>query len=144
MQWRRALLEKPQVMQLLKNFPTFYGIRRFVTMFTRALDWSLSWAKSIQPIPPHHISLRYILMLSTHLRLDLSSGLLPYRFPANILYAIHFYPIRATWPANFTLLDLGLLSKEFVQVRDPSWCFDTSLFFTVRSSRQSPTSKLED
>jgi hypothetical protein len=23
--WRRALLEKPPVMELLKNFPTFYG-----------------------------------------------------------------------------------------------------------------------
>jgi hypothetical protein len=37
-----ALLEKPTVMQLLKNFPTFYGTGRFNTVFTRALHWSLS------------------------------------------------------------------------------------------------------
>jgi hypothetical protein len=36
--------------QLLKNFPAFYGTRRFITVFTRALHWSLSWARSIQSI----------------------------------------------------------------------------------------------
>jgi hypothetical protein len=30
------VLETPIVAQLLKNFPTFYRIRRFITMFTRA------------------------------------------------------------------------------------------------------------
>jgi hypothetical protein len=30
------------VQQLLKNFPAFYGTRRFITVFTRALHWSLS------------------------------------------------------------------------------------------------------
>jgi hypothetical protein len=37
----RALLEKLSIVQLLKNFPVFYGTRRFITMFTRALHWSL-------------------------------------------------------------------------------------------------------
>jgi hypothetical protein len=45
--WSWALLEKPPVVQLLKNFPAFYGTRRFITVFTRALHWSLSWARSI-------------------------------------------------------------------------------------------------
>jgi hypothetical protein len=45
-QWSWTLLEKPPVMQLLKNFPIFYGTRRFITVFTRALHWSLSSAKS--------------------------------------------------------------------------------------------------
>jgi hypothetical protein len=31
-----SLLEKPTVAQLLKNFPIFYGTRRFITVFTRA------------------------------------------------------------------------------------------------------------
>jgi hypothetical protein len=34
-------LEKPPVVQLLKNFPAFYGTRRFITVLTRALHWSL-------------------------------------------------------------------------------------------------------
>jgi hypothetical protein len=39
------LLEKPPNVQPLKNFPTFYGTRRLITVFTRALHWSLSWAR---------------------------------------------------------------------------------------------------
>jgi hypothetical protein len=37
----RTLLEKPLVVQLLNNFPTFYGTRRFITLFTTALRQSL-------------------------------------------------------------------------------------------------------
>jgi hypothetical protein len=42
-----ALLEKLQIVQPLKNFPAFYGTRRFTTVFTRALQWSVLWARSI-------------------------------------------------------------------------------------------------
>jgi hypothetical protein len=43
--------------QPLKKFPAFYGTRRFITVFTRALHWSLSTARSIQSIPSHPIYL---------------------------------------------------------------------------------------
>jgi hypothetical protein len=59
--WSWALL-----VQLLKNFPAFYRTRKFITVFTRALHWSLSWARSTQSIPSHPSSLRSILILSTH------------------------------------------------------------------------------
>jgi hypothetical protein len=75
----------PPVAQLLKNFPTFYGTQRFITVFTRALHWSLSWTKSIQSIPPHPICLRSILILTSHLCLGLHNGLFPSDFPAKIL-----------------------------------------------------------
>jgi hypothetical protein len=51
--WSWALLAKPPVAQLLENFPTFYGSCRFITVFTRAVHWSLPWARSIQSIPLH-------------------------------------------------------------------------------------------
>ncbi|PNF42139.1 hypothetical protein B7P43_G10280 [Cryptotermes secundus] len=76
-----ALLEELPILQLLKNFPAFYGTRMFITMFTRALHWSLSSARSIQSIPSHPISLRSILLLFTHLRLGLPSGLFPSGIP---------------------------------------------------------------
>jgi hypothetical protein len=59
--WSWALLEKLSIVHLHKNLPAIYGTRRFITVFTRALHWSLSWAKSIQSIPFHPISLRSIL-----------------------------------------------------------------------------------
>jgi hypothetical protein len=35
--WSRVLLEKLTVPQLVKKFPAYYGTRRFITAFTRAL-----------------------------------------------------------------------------------------------------------
>jgi hypothetical protein len=87
-----ALLEEPPVVQSLKNSPKFYGTWKFITVFTRALHWSLSWARSIQSIPSHPIYLKTILTLSTHLRLRLPSGLFPSGFPTNILHTFLFSP----------------------------------------------------
>jgi hypothetical protein len=98
--WSWALPEKPPVVQLLKNFPAFYGARRFITVFTRAIYWFLSWGRSIPSIPSNPISLRSILILSTHLCHGLPSRPIPSGFLANILYAFLFAHIRATCPAH--------------------------------------------
>jgi hypothetical protein len=95
---RWALPEKLAIVQPIKNFPAFYGTRKYITVFTRALHWSLSWARSIQAIPPHPLSLRSILILSTHLRLGLPSGLFPisiHRLP----FVLHALPSASslTW-----------------------------------------------
>jgi hypothetical protein len=58
-------------------------------MFTRTLHWFLSWARLIQPIPPHPISLGSILTLSSHPHESLPSGL-HHGFPIKILYAFLF------------------------------------------------------
>jgi hypothetical protein len=77
-------------------------------VFTRALHWSLSWASSIQSLPSHPISPRSILILSTHLRLGLPSGLFPSGFPTNILYAFLVSPIRTTCPTHLILLRISI------------------------------------
>jgi hypothetical protein len=46
-----------------------YGTRRFITVFTQACHWTLFWASWIQFAPSIPISLRSIVMLSSHLRL---------------------------------------------------------------------------
>jgi hypothetical protein len=51
--WNWALLEKRPIVQALKRYPAFYGTRRFITVFTRALQWSLSepdWPSPHHPI----------------------------------------------------------------------------------------------
>ena len=84
--WCRVLLEKLTGLQIFKKFPAFHGTRRFITALTSFLQLSLSWASPIQSIYPHPNSCRSILILSTHLRLGLHSGLLPSGFPTKILY----------------------------------------------------------
>ena len=78
--WCRILLEKLTGLQIVKKFPTFHGTRRFITALTSFRHLSLYWASPIQSIYPHPTSWKSILILSTHLRLGLPSGL-SLRFP---------------------------------------------------------------
>jgi hypothetical protein len=104
--WCRFLLEMLTGLQLVKKFPAFHGTRRFITALTSVHHLSLSWAIPIQSIYPHPTSWRSILILSTHQRLGLPSGLLPSGFPSNTLYAPLSSPICATWPSpSYLLLD---------------------------------------
>ena len=89
-----VLLEKLTGLQLVKKFPAFHGTWRFINALTSVRQLSLSWASPIQSIYPHPTSCRSILILSTHLRLDLPSGLLPSGFPSKTLYTPLSSPIR--------------------------------------------------
>ena len=98
--WCRVLLEKLTGLQVLKKFPAFHGTRRFITAHTSVRHLPLSWASPIQSTYPHPTSWRSILILSTHLRLGLPNGLLPFGFPTKTLtptspypYAPHAQPI---------------------------------------------------
>ena len=82
----RVLLEKLTGLQLVKKFPAFHGTRRFITALTSVRHLSLSWTSPIQSIYPHPTSWRSILILSTHLRLGLPSGLFPSGFPTKTPY----------------------------------------------------------
>jgi len=64
---------------------------------------SLSWASPIQSIYPHPNSWRSILILSTHLRLGLPSGLLPFGFPNKTLYTPSPHPYAPHTEQNYQL-----------------------------------------
>jgi hypothetical protein len=75
----------------------------FTTAVTTALHLSLSCATPIYSKPSHLMSTKYILMLSTHLRLGPPSGPFPPVLLTNNLYTFFFSPIHTTCRAH-TLL----------------------------------------
>jgi hypothetical protein len=89
--WSRGLLEKLTVSQLVKKFPAFYGTRRFITLFTTARHLSLSWASSIQSMPPPHFKIHCNIILS-------STPGCPSDPPTEILYAPPFSPHACYMP----------------------------------------------
>ena len=98
--WCRVFLEKLTGLQLVKKLPAFHGTRRFITALTSVLPVSLYWASPIQYVHPHPTSWRSILILATHLRVGLPSGLFPsgsppspYTTPSPHPYAPHAQPI---------------------------------------------------
>jgi len=73
----RILIESWLSLSLPKISYFLHGTRRFLNMLTKVHHWPLSWASRIQFAPSNPFFLRSILMSSSHLRLDLSSGILP-------------------------------------------------------------------
>jgi len=102
--WCRVLLEKLTGLQLVKKFPAFHGTRRFITALKSVRHLSLSWARPIQSIYPHPTSWRSVLIV-THLRLGLPSGLFPSGFPTKTLYPPLSSHICATCLAHLIFLD---------------------------------------
>ena len=105
--WCRVLLEKLSGLQLVKKFPAFHGIRRFITALTSVRQLSLSWASPIQSIYPHPTSWRSILILSTHLRLGLPLVSFPPVFPPRHLPLVH---ISVAWLTTCTYLRLYVVA----------------------------------
>jgi hypothetical protein len=112
----RMLLEKLTGFQLVKKFPAYYGTRRFITAYTRPRHLSLTWARSMESMPPHPTSWRSILVFSSYLRLGLPSGLFTSGFPTKTLYTPLLCPIHDACRAHLILLDFiirTILCEEY-------------------------------
>ena len=97
----------------------------------------LSWASSIQSIPPHPTSWRSILILSSLLRLGLQSGFFPSGFSTKTLYTPLLSPIRATCPAHLVLL--AFITRTFgEQCRSLSSSLCSFLHSLITSSLLGP------
>ena len=108
----RVLFQKPTGLQLVKELPAFHGTRRFITALTSVRHLSLSWTSPIQSIYPHPTTWRSILILSTHLRLGLPSGLFPSGFSTKNPYTTLSSPIHATCPAHLILI--GFITRTIL------------------------------
>ena len=112
--WCRVLLEKQTDLQLVKkiscisqNPKVHYGthVRKNTCLYPGPAQSS-----------PYPTSWRSILILSTHLRVGLPSGLLPSGFPTKTLYNPLSTAIRATCPAHLIFLDFitrTILGEEY-------------------------------
>ena len=100
--WCRVILEKLTGLQLVKKFPHFIQPEGSLSHSTSVSHSSLSWASPIQYIYPHPTSWRSILILSTHLRLGLPSGLFPSGFHSKTLYTLLSSPVCAKCIASTT------------------------------------------
>jgi hypothetical protein len=99
-----------------QEIPRIYGTRKSLTVPKSARHLSLSRANSIQSQRTPPTSWRYILILSSHLRLGLPNSLFPSGFPTKTLCTPLSSPIRATCPTHLIRLDSTtrtILGKEY-------------------------------
>ena len=69
-----------------KKFSAFHGTRKYIAAFSRAHHLSLTWARSIQSLPPpNHPTSWNSILISSLLRLDLPSGSFPQVYPPSLI-----------------------------------------------------------
>ena len=110
--------------------------RRFITAITKARHLFLSWARSIQSMPPHPTTWRSILILTSHLRLCLSSGLFPslpspkpYMNLSCLPYITHAPPIPL--PHRKRISVTNSKSFNFAQSNNCCWWWQLYSMYTL-------------
>ena len=88
---------------------------------------------------PHPTSLRFVLILSSHLHLSCPSNFLPSGFPTKTLYAPLLSPMLATCPAHLSLLDLITRIVFGEEYRAYSFLLCNLLHSPVTSSLSGPS-----
>jgi len=112
--WSRVFLENLTGFQLVKKFPEFYGTRRFITAFTSARHLSLSWASSIQSIPPTSY------FLKIHLNIILPSTPFSPKWPLSLRFP-HQNPVYASLFTQTRYLPRQSHSSRFYHPNNIGW-----------------------
>jgi len=99
-----------------------------ITVFVRARHTTSFWATWIQSTSTHSIPFRSILILSSHLRHDFSSGLFPSVFPIKTIY-MHFSSIQCLLISHPS----HLLEKSSYCLDFRHTAFSSLLLFLIRS-----------
>jgi hypothetical protein len=93
-------MEQSPSWEASQEIPRFYGTRKFITIFTTARRWSLSWARWIQSKSSHPSSLKCILILSSHLR-------------QGLLHMSSFQVLRRKFCTNFSSLHACYMPRPY-------------------------------
>ena len=95
----------------MREFPTFYRVYSFITVFTVALSLVLIFFQinAIHALLSHLFT--PILLLPTYLPLGITHGLFRSGVPIKIQQA-HLCPIHATYPAHLILTKFGHLNNH--------------------------------
>jgi len=116
--WSRVLLEKLTSFQLVKKFLRIFGSRRFISTVRSARYLSLTWASSIQSVPPKSTSWRSILILFLPSTPGSPKRSLSFRFP-------HQNPVYAS-PLRALVLQYGEKLQCLCDSRE-EWSFSAAL-----------------
>jgi hypothetical protein len=91
---------------------TFCGTQMFITMFISACHLLLSWAISVQSMPPQCAYWKSTSIFPYQLHLGHPNGLFLSGLPSKPLYASHLTSIRAICPAHLISQTIKLLLKS--------------------------------
>jgi hypothetical protein len=145
MPWCKTLFKKLIVTQLVKKILLSLWNPKVHHRAHKTHHWTPSWASRIQFAPSIPISLRSSLMLSSHLRLGLSSGLLPsshmprppqppwFNHPNNIQWRVVIAQPVLLWATGWTIGVLGFDSRRGLGIFLP-----TTVSRTVLGPTQPP------
>jgi hypothetical protein len=119
--WCILLFWKLRLPEVIKKFPTFYGMWKFITLFTRNHHWSLYGPAEFSS---HHpiLFLKYILVLSSYLCVDIQNSLFFSALFTKTRSALLFCTIHATHTHKLPIPS-SLMSP---------WLLIQSLFLTVQ------------
>jgi hypothetical protein len=109
--------------------PYFCITRGFITLFTTARHWILSWAIWTQSTPSHPVSLKSVVMLSSQKHVGPMSGLVPSGFSTKISYASHrFHACYVA--ANLILLGLITVNNAWWMLRVVKYVLGVYSFYS--------------
>jgi len=115
----------------VNKFHAFYGTRKFIIVFAKTRHWSLSWARWLQSTTSPPISLRSILIVPSHLHLDLRAGLFTSGFRPKFVWIYHLSLMRTTCPAHLNNILWSIMSCLNV----PLYCSFFDIITATHSGR---------